>query len=320
MKALLVGVGTGWATIVAGVLGARGHEQLVSADGLGALALVAAATPPLIVVEDPLPDMSAAEFCKRARTLPAAEHAVILVITNREEELASVLDAGATDLYATSLGPAALEVRILIAERLVLKHAQLRDRELRFRRLFEAGTAGVVISDLAGNFKEANPAFLRMLGYTQDEMLAGAVDWELITPPHRLVPDVEERAQLRATGFLPVVEREYLHKDGTRVAVLVGSAALEGSSEWISYITNISQRKQVEEALRPRDTALYGRKPVSHRPLRLYARAVSGNDPARSAASRGCASSTAGSRRDGPRHQQARQLPAQEEERADHRR
>jgi PAS domain S-box-containing protein len=192
-----------------------------------ALELLGRAMPPLVVLEDPLADMSAVEFCRMARALPAGEDAVLLVISNRDDELSNVLDAGATDLYTTTLGPAALEARILIAERLVLKHAKLRDRELRFRRLFEAGIAGVVISDLAGNFKEANPAFLRMLGYTREDMLAGVVDWEAITPPHRLVPDVEERAQLRATGFLPLVEREYIHKNGTRVAVLVGSVALE---------------------------------------------------------------------------------------------
>jgi PAS domain-containing protein len=35
---------------------------------------------------------------------------------------------------------------------------QLRDRELRFRRLFESWVAGVIVSDLDGNFKEANDA------------------------------------------------------------------------------------------------------------------------------------------------------------------
>jgi len=250
MKALLVGVGVEWRGTVARVLGTRGHEQLSVVAGLEALQVIQRLRPALVVVEDPLSDMRAADFCSRMRALPAGEDAVILVITNLHDELARVLDAGATDLYATSLGPTALEARILIAERLVAKHAQLRDRELRFRRLFEAGQAGVVISDLHGNFKEANPAFLGMLGYTADDVSRGVVDWATITPPHRLVPDIEERAQLRATGFLPLMEREYLHKDGRRIAALVGSAALEGSTECISYFTNITERKRVEEALR----------------------------------------------------------------------
>lgn len=250
MKALLVGVGDEWESIVARVLGTRGHQQTAALDGAGALATLTTLQPALVVVQDPLRDMSAADFCRKARQLPAGEIAVILVITNRQEELSVVLDAGATDLYPTSLGPNALEARILIAERLVIQHAKLRDRELRFRRLFESGVAGVVISDIDGNFKEANPAFLRMLGYSTDDVACGIVNWESITPPHRLVPDIEERAQLRATGFLPLLEREYLHKDGRRIAALVGSAALDGSNECISYVTNITERKQAEAALR----------------------------------------------------------------------
>jgi hypothetical protein len=65
-----------------------------------------------------------------------------------------------------------------------------------------------------------------------------------------LVPDIEAREQLRATGFLPLREREYVHKDGRHIAALVGAAALEGTTECISYITDVSERKQAEEALR----------------------------------------------------------------------
>ncbi len=250
MKALLVGISAVSEVIVAGALVARGHEPMVAADGALGLAGVQRHQPPLVIVEDPLGDMSAMEFCRRARACPQGEDAVILVITSREEELPAVLDAGATDLYATSLGPAALQTRVLIVERLVAQHARLRDREARFRRLFEAGVAGVIISDLDGNFKEANDAFLRMLGYSREDMLAGRLNWEVISPLDRLVPDTEERAQLRATGFLPLRERVYVHKDGRHIAALVGSAGLHGTAECISYITDISARRAAEEAMR----------------------------------------------------------------------
>lgn len=147
------------------------------------------------MLEDPLPDMDAAEFCRRARLHPGGADAIILVITNRADTLPAVLDAGATDPYTTSLGPAALEVRLLIAERLVEQHARLRSREFRFRRLFDSGVAGVIIGDFNGNFKEANGAFLRMLGYTHSEMLAGKLNWETITPREALVSHIEDRAQ-----------------------------------------------------------------------------------------------------------------------------
>ncbi len=250
MKALLVGIAAESRSVVSKVLGARGHEQAVVDAGAQALDGIVRDSPALVIVQDPLADMTATEFCRHARACPEGADAVILVITATEDELPAVLDAGATDLYTTSLGPAALETRVLIAERLVTEHARLRDREVRFRRLFESGVAGVIVWDLDGNFKEANGAFLQMLGYTREDMLAGRLNWGVISPLDRVVPDTEDRAQLRATGFLPICERVYVHKDGRHIAALVGSAALAGTTECITYVTDISVRREVEQKLR----------------------------------------------------------------------
>jgi two-component system cell cycle sensor histidine kinase/response regulator CckA len=250
MKALLVGVGAESRTIVTKVLGSRRHESVVADSGVGALEVIGHEAPALLIVEDPLVDMTAADFCRRARALPQGANAIILVITARDDEFLSVLDAGATDLCATSLGPTALEVRVLIAERLVAQHSLLTDHERRFRRLFESGVTGVTLSDFDGNLKEANDAFLGMLGYTHDDMLTGRFNWGVITPADERDPDMEARALLRTTGFVPLGEKRFLHKDGRLIAALVGSTALEGTTECITYITDISRRKREEEALR----------------------------------------------------------------------
>lgn len=250
MKALLVGMDGSWGTVVSRGLDSRGHSQVTVGVGLAALEAIQKEPPALIIVSDPLGDMSAKEFCRQVRCSPQGIDTVILVITPHEAELPDLLDAGATDLYATSLGPAALEARLLIAERLVVEHARLRDRELRFRRLFDSGVAGVTISNLDGNFKEANASFLQMLGYTREEMLEGKLTWETITPLDHLVRDIEDRLQLESTGFLPLREREFVHKDGRYIATLVGSATLEGTTECISYVTDISERRRTEDALR----------------------------------------------------------------------
>jgi hypothetical protein len=265
MKVLLVGVAAETQRVVLKSLAARGHEPAVADRGDGGLEVVRQESPALIVVEDRLADMTAVAFCRRTRACRQGADAVILVITSREDDLPAVLDAGATDIYTTTHGPSALETRIQIAERLVAQHAQLRDREVRFRRLFDAGVAGVTISDLDGNFKEANDAFLRMLGYTREEMLAGKLNWGVITPLDQLVPDTEARAQLKSTGFLPLREREYIHKDGRHIAALVGAAALEGKTECIFYVTDISARKGAEEVLRASEAqyrALFEQSPV----------------------------------------------------------
>ncbi len=265
MQVLLVGIDAETKAVAEKSLSTRRHEQASAADGALGLEAVALLSPPLIVVQDPLPDMSAAAFCRRVRSNPAAANAVILVVIKHDTALPEVLEAGATDLYVSTLGPSALEIRLLIAERLVKEHERLRDREARFRRLFESGVTGVTIADLDGNFKEANDSFLKMLGYTREEMLAGKLNWSVITPLDEVVPNIEAREQLRATGFLPLRERLYVHKDGHHVAALVGAAVLEGTAEYISYVADISDRKQTEEALRASESkyrALFNSSPL----------------------------------------------------------
>src|SRR5580692_7910293 len=104
MRALLVGIAPGSGAVIAHVLDARGHPQTLVDDGVSGLEVVRRDSPSLIVVEDPLVDMAATDFCRQARACPQGADAVILVMTNRDAELPAVLDAGATDLYATSLG------------------------------------------------------------------------------------------------------------------------------------------------------------------------------------------------------------------------
>src|ERR1700691_4288812 len=60
MRALLVGIAPGSATIVAKALGVRGHEHAAAGDAVHALAVIRAESPELVVVEDALPDMAAA--------------------------------------------------------------------------------------------------------------------------------------------------------------------------------------------------------------------------------------------------------------------
>jgi PAS domain S-box-containing protein len=184
MKALLVGIDARWEAIVGSVLGIRGHEQLLAADGASALDVVLRDSPALVVVEDALADMSATDFCRKVRACSEGADAVILVITNRDDGLLAVLDAGATDLYATSLGPAALETRLLIAERLVAQQAKLRERErkraeealrtseTRYRLLFEQSPLPKFLYDFDSlRFLAVNEAAMRHYGYSHDEFL-----------------------------------------------------------------------------------------------------------------------------------------------------
>ena len=51
----------------------------------------------------------------------------------------------------------------------------LRRSEERFRLLIDQASVGIVIGDLGGGLSYMNPTLLRALGYTGEEMEAGAI-------------------------------------------------------------------------------------------------------------------------------------------------
>lgn len=122
--------------------------------------------------------------------------------------------------------------------------------EARFRRLTESGIIGHLATRLDGRVLDVNESISRMLGYSREELLSGALGWRELTPPEHA--DVDRRAieQLRTTGVAGTREKEYLHKDGHRVPVLVGTAMIEGTDgEAISFVLDLSERKRTEQAL-----------------------------------------------------------------------
>jgi PAS domain S-box-containing protein len=137
-----------------------------------------------------------------------------------------------------------------ISDRLRLED-ELRQSEAKFRRLFDANIVGIIFPDLSGNILEANDAFLEMVGYTREDLRAGRVRWDTMTPAEYKPLDERSIEELRTSGVCTPLEKEYIRKDGSRVPVLLVGALLEGEPErTVSFILDLSDRKQAEQALR----------------------------------------------------------------------
>jgi PAS domain S-box-containing protein len=127
----------------------------------------------------------------------------------------------------------------------------LRDSEARLRRLFDSPIIGVV----SGNGDvalEANDGFLRMLGYSREDLEAGAIRFSAVTPPEFQAVDARIAEQLAARGFSDPVTKELVAVDGRRIPVMVGATAFEASqpSRWISWVLDLSEHRRLEERLR----------------------------------------------------------------------
>ncbi len=121
----------------------------------------------------------------------------------------------------------------------------LRRSQARFARLFDAGVIGVAIANDRGVMYEANDAYLAMLGYSRDDLAAGAIQVRKLTPPEWLADDARARQELLTTGAARPWEKEAFRKDGSRLPVLVGLASVS-ETDILVFVVDLSERRHAE--------------------------------------------------------------------------
>src|SRR5947209_10001107 len=145
-------------------------------------------------------------------------------------------------------------VRLFEAEKqrtvaLARANRDLAEREANSRRLVEANIIGIFIWDLDGRIVEANESFLRLVQYNREDLLAGRVRWTDLTPEEWQDDTARRVAEVMSTGAAQPREKEYFRRDGSRVPVLIGGAAL-GLDRGVAFVVDLTERKQAAEALR----------------------------------------------------------------------
>ncbi|MGG6267042.1 PAS domain S-box protein [Leptolyngbya sp. AN03gr2] len=129
----------------------------------------------------------------------------------------------------------------------------LQRREAIFRRLVEISMFGVAIGDFSGKMLYANDALLNLIGYSREELEAGQILWINLTPPEYLHLDLQAGEELRQHRVSTPFEKEYFHKDGHRVPILIGGALIdEPHTEQeliVCFYLDLSELKQTENSL-----------------------------------------------------------------------
>jgi len=128
---------------------------------------------------------------------------------------------------------------------------ELRKSEERYRTLVETMNEGLGVQDENRTIIYVNDKFCEVLGYSREELI-GRPLVELFDETSRSV--LEEQIKHRIKGFRTSYEALWKRKDGRAIPVLISAApifdadgAFNGS---IGTLTDISDRKQAEEALK----------------------------------------------------------------------
>lgn len=125
----------------------------------------------------------------------------------------------------------------------------LRESEARFRGLMDSNLIGIVVSDLKGTLHEANDAFLNLVGYTQEDLLAERLQWTTLLPPEYQEQHQQFMKDLVTGERVTPFEKEYLTKEGKRIPVLVGRTLFRREGMELlamTFVVDLTARKEIE--------------------------------------------------------------------------
>ena len=142
----------------------------------------------------------------------------------------------------------------------------LHESEEHFRSLVENATVGIYRTTPDGRILTANPTLIRMLGYPDFETLAGRnLEEDGFEPTY---PREEFRERMDRDSQVIGLESAWTKQDGSKIFVRESARTIRGEDGNILYydgiVEDVTERKQVEEALRESESHLKEAEQLAH--------------------------------------------------------
>ncbi|MGE3842474.1 MAG: PAS domain S-box protein [Vicinamibacterales bacterium] len=119
----------------------------------------------------------------------------------------------------------------------------------RFRTAFHHAAIGMSLCDLDGRYRDVNPAFCDLLGYSADDLLAS--NFQNVTHPDDLADNFAYLAELlTGTASTTRFEKRYIKKDGTGLWASVTSSMVRSETGvplyFVTTVEDITGRRRIE--------------------------------------------------------------------------
>jgi PAS domain S-box-containing protein/putative nucleotidyltransferase with HDIG domain len=189
-------------------------------------------------------------------------------LRKHQEHLEELVEERAAKLKAVNI-----DLEREIGERKRAEEA-LRESEEKFRTMSASALDAIIMVDSQGDVSYWNDAAEKIFGYTKEEALGKQV--KLILPERFFKVFNKGFNRFRKTGKGPKVERTLewtaRRKDGTEFLVELSLASVNIKGKWnaIGIIRDITERKNIEEALRASEARfkeLWNNAPVAYHTL-----------------------------------------------------
>jgi PAS domain S-box-containing protein len=238
---------------LAAPLDGLGFEILQAADGLEALEIAQESRPDLILMDVQMPGMDGIEACRQLRLNPGlAEIPVILVTGHDDTTRLQGLEAGADDYLIKPFDPAEFRARVKTITRLN-RYRHVHSSRVQFEQLVALSPDAILLVDLEGKVRLANPAAAQILGVNDTAQL---IDQELLSyvPPAEQMTWAEFLAKALGgtqSEKLGRLEGSVRGRDGGRRSVEALAGAFNRHSEPTAQLIlrDVTFRRESEQAI-----------------------------------------------------------------------
>lgn len=155
-------------------------------------------------------------------------------------------------IIATCLALFVVSRQILSMRETEKVNIALGELQERFQGIYKASKDAIAFTSFDGTLIDVNDAYLSLTGYTREELLQGTTYYQL-TPPEYHQADSERVKTIIEFNQSAEYEKEFIRKDGSRVAVAVTAFPVNGNDGnpigLAGIIRDITERKSFENQL-----------------------------------------------------------------------